>query len=67
MDGTAVRALATSHTVAREPATVHGYYVTPGNVAGLRRGAAGVNTSGENRGDGDSEKSEGWRPGGDSS
>lgn len=44
--------MATLHAVYRKLATVHGYYVTPGNVAGIYRGAPGVNIGGENRGDG---------------
>lgn len=36
--------LATLHVVRRTLATAHGYYVTPGNVAGIHRGAPGVNT-----------------------
>lgn len=51
--------MATLHAVYRKVATAHGYYVTPGNVAGIHRGAPGVNIGGENRGDGES-----WMVGG---
>lgn len=43
--------LATLRIARGEMATAHGYYVTPGNVAGIHRGATGVNIGGENRGD----------------
>lgn len=44
-----------------EPATLHGYYVTPGNVAVVHRGAPGVNVGGENRGVRESRKVGGRR------
>lgn len=47
---------ATSRVVGWDLATSRGYYVTPGNVARIHRGAPGVNVGGENRGDGESRK-----------